>query len=272
LVNGPLVGFADRSFELVWRRTDRPVAQQQATRSWIWGPRGLMARSEGYLQAVGGLRQVQYFDKGRMEVSNPTGDRSSRWFVTTGLLANELVTGRMQVGDSEFVQRGPADIPVAGDLNDPNAPTYGSFAGQVAMVADRTNQVPAEQIDRAGQVSRYAGPERAETRLSHYVAETGHNIPSVFWRYLNASGPIESGGRLQTSQLFDWAFTMGYPISEPFWAQIRVGGAPRMVLMQIYQRRVLTYDPANPGAWQVEMGNVGRHYYRWRYGDDLPTS
>jgi hypothetical protein len=70
----------------------------------------------------------------------------------------------------------------------------------------------------------------------------------------------------------NWVFTMGYPVSEPFWASVQVGGNQRMVLIQIFQRRVLTYDPANPSAWQVEMGNVGRHYYRWRYGEDLPAS
>jgi len=26
--------------------------------------------------------------------------------------------------------------------------------------------------------------------------------------------------------------------------------------------------PTNPSAWQVEQGNVGRHYYRWRYGNE----
>ena len=43
------------------------------------------------------------------------------------------------------------------------------------------------------------------------------------------------------------------------------------VLVQPFQRRVLTYSPDNPSGWQVEMGNVGRHYYLWRYGEDLPS-
>jgi hypothetical protein len=273
LVNGPLIGFADPTFGQVWQRSDRPIAQGRATRSWMWGPRGLMARSEGYVQAEGGLRQVQYFDKGRMEVSNPGGDRSSPWFVTSGLLATELVTGRMQVGDSDFVQRSPADIPIAGDLNSTNGPTYASFASVVGTQAgDQTSNLPLGQIDRNGQIGRYSGPERSETRLTHYVPETSHNIPGVFWRYLNATGPIDEGGQVHSGQLMNWVFTMGYPVSEPFWANVQVGGNQRMVLIQIFQRRVLTYDPANASAWQVEMGNVGRHYYRWRYGEDLPAS
>jgi hypothetical protein len=33
---------------------------------------------------------------------------------------------------------------------------------------------------------------------------------------------------------------------------------------------VLTYNPTNPPAFQVEMGNVGRHYVEWRYGGAGP--
>jgi hypothetical protein len=29
--------------------------------------------------------------------------------------------------------------------------------------------------------------------------------------------------------------------------------------------RVLTYTPSNPVAFRVEMGNVGQHYFAWRY-------
>jgi hypothetical protein len=51
---------------------------------------------------------------------------------------------------------------------------------------------------------------------------------------------------------------------------VQVGGSERDVLIQVFQRRVLTYSPDNPEGWQVEMGNVGRHYYFWRYGEHLP--
>ena len=64
----------------------------------------------------------------------------------------------------------------------------------------------------------------------------------------------------------DWLFAMGYPISEPYWVRCRVAGEEHDILVQLFERRVLTYTPANPPGWQVEMGNVGLHYYRWRYG------
>ena len=40
------------------------------------------------------------------------------------------------------------------------------------------------------------------------------------------------------------------------------------VLVQAFERRVLTFTPTNSPAFQVEMGNVGQHYYRWRYTDN----
>jgi DNA-binding beta-propeller fold protein YncE len=47
-----------------------------------------------------------------------------------------------------------------------------------------------------------------------------------------------------------------------------VGGVYKDVLMQCFERRCLTYTPDNPEGWQVEAGNVGQHYYQWRYGGD----
>jgi hypothetical protein len=270
LVNGPLIGFADPAFERVWQRNDRPIAEQRANRSWTWGPRGLMARTEGYIQSVSGLRQVQYFDKGRMEVNDPRGDRNSKWFVTTGLLVIELISGRTQIGDSQFVQHAPADIPIAGDQADPNAPTYASFGGVSGQQpGDHTGQYAGETLSRTGKVGTYSGPQRPEARLAHFVPESGHNIPQVFWDYLNASGTIYEGRRYSSGTLVDWVFTLGYPISEAYWTRIKVGGVERDVLVQPFQRRVLTYSPDNPSGWQVEMGNVGRHYYLWRYGEEL---
>ena len=272
LVNGPLIGFADPAFERVWQRNGRPIAEQRANRSWTWGPHGLMARTEGYIQSASGLRQVQYFDKGRMEVNDPRGDRNSQWFVTTGLLVIELISGRTQIGDGQFVQHSPANIPIAGDQGDPNAPTYASFGGVSGQQpGDRSGQVVGETLSRSGQVGAYAGPQRPETRLAHFVPESGHNIPQVFWDYLNASGTIYEGRRYGTGTLVNWVFTLGYPISEPYWIRIKVGGVDRDVLVQPFQRRVLTYTPDNPSGWQVEMGNVGRHYYLWRYGEALPS-
>lgn len=65
----------------------------------------------------------------------------------------------------------------------------------------------------------------------------------------------------------DWLFAMGYPVSEPYWATFTVGGVERPLLVQLFERRALTYNPANKSEWQIEMGNIGQHYYTWRYGE-----
>jgi hypothetical protein len=272
MVNGRSEGFVDPAFERVWSRADRPIAEQRTARSWLWGPASLMARAENFSDSSTGLRQVEYFDKARMEINNPNGDTSSPWYVTTGLLVVELVNGQMQVGASAFVPRPPSDAVVAGDTGDPNAPTYASFAGVTARRAeDRTGSFVGETLNRAGQIGDYLGPRRPEAQLAYFAKETGHNVPKVFWDYLNTRGTVYEGGRFRQDALLDWVFTLGYPISEPFWTRVKVGGADRDVLVQLFQRRVLTYSPDNPAGWQVEMGNVGRAYYKWRYNEELPA-
>jgi hypothetical protein len=53
---------------------------------------------------------------------------------------------------------------------------------------------------------------------------------------------------------------------EPVWIAATVGGQPRDVLVQCFERCCLTCTPANVPEWRVEMGNVGLHYHAWRYG------
>jgi hypothetical protein len=61
-------------------------------------------------------------------------------------------------------------------------------------------------------------------------------------------------------------YATGYPLTEAYWVAVRVAGVQRDVLTQCFERRCLTWTPSNPAGWQVEAGNVGQHYYAWRYG------
>ena len=272
LFNGPLKNFIDKAFELVWNRSDRPIARQQVTRSWLWGPTGLMARAEGYLQLGGGLRQVQYFDKGRMEINNPNGNRKSPWFVTSGLLVRELISGNMQVGNNEFINRESSDVPLAGDPGDTVGPTYASFANIInTRSSDRTAATVDQRIMRDGSVVPFNGSGVTAATIAKYIPETGHNIPQVFFTYLTQDDVIYVNGRTTKGRVMDWIYTMGYPISEAYWTRATIAGVEQWVLVQPFERRVLTYVPNNPAGWQVEQGNVGRHYYRWRYGAE-PTN
>ena len=266
--------FADGAFDLIWSRTDAAVAAQSIVRGWIWGPGPGVAGLEPYRDAPGGVRLVQYFDKGRMEINDPRADPAGPWFTTNGLLTVELMTGRMQTGDTTYEQRAPAALPLAGDTNDANAPTYAAFLGVSNTPLgehrqpDRRGQVVTDVINRAGAVS--VDPSKSAylgLRVVQYDTRTGHNIPEIFWLYLNQTGPVQEGGATRTAPLFaSWVATFGLPISDAYWARVLVAGRPEDVLVQAFERRVLTYQPSAPAGWRVQMGNIGLHYYQWRYG------
>ncbi|HUS15613.1 MAG TPA: hypothetical protein VM536_11430 [Chloroflexia bacterium] len=270
--------FGDGAFERVWVRTDGPVAAGQAGRSWYWGPAPGMIVREPYAGLPGGSHLVQYFDKSRMEINDPNGDRNAPWFVTNGLLTGELIAGRVQIGLTQYEERAPAQIPLASDTDDTTAPTYASFLPVSNTsrgdhpAADRTGGSVTAVINRAGAVSNDAGRALQATILAHYEPKTHHNIPGVFWSYLTASGPVRETTRLVTAPLSDpWNFATGLPISEAYWARVKIAGTAQWVLIQAYERRVLTYVPANEPQWRVQMGNIGQHYYRYRYGDAAAT-
>lgn len=235
-----------------WRAGDGPVAAGQVVRSWLYGPDVVTTRMEPYAESPGGMRTVFYFDKARMELNNPTSG------VSNGLLVTEMVSGGVQVGDSAFQPYRPAQIPVAGDAtNNAACPTYAilrSVASYGDVAKDRRapksiGQPVTATIDNGGRVGD--DPSRvAYATVAQYDANLGHNIPDVFWNWMQT---LPS----------DWQTLLGLPITEAYWTQTRVGGTLRSVLMQAFERRVLTYTPDNAPAWQVEMGNVGLHFLLW---------
>jgi hypothetical protein len=212
-------------------------------------------KNESYSDAPGGYRIVQYYDKGRMELTNPKGDT-----VTNGLLATELITGKVQTGDDTFQARAPAAIPIAGDPDSPG-PTYATLNGKASTLllpaSAKTGMMVGASVSATGDVSE-ATPTaktdvrltaKADTTLSAYDSTTKHNVPAAFAAYRSKVG----------------IGVIGYAKSEPFVATVKVAGVQRQVMMQVFERRVLTYTASNPDAFKVEMGNIGQHYYRWRY-------
>ncbi len=256
--------FANPAFQKVWGQTDQAVKQGQVSRTWIWGPDPGKTLQEPYAEAPNGLRLVQYFDKSRMEITNPGGNQNSAYYVTNGLLARELVSGKLQTGDNRFEDRSPAQVPVGGDL-DGGGPTYATFNAIASLNndrrADKRSGFITDKIDRAGNKSQTT----TSTNLANYAfysAELGHNIPDVFY-----------GTFLQwkATMNLDWVYAMGLPVTEPFWATFKVAGVEKELLVQIYERRALTFTPGNPPGFLVEMGNIGLHYQQWRYSSPTPT-
>ncbi len=262
--SSPITSSAEIAWDRTWAREDQPVASGAVQRTWVWGPNAFATVVEPYANAPNGQRAVRYYDKSRMEVTVPYGDQSTRWYVTNGLLAKELITGQMQLGDNQFVDKGPANIPVAGDPDDTTGPTYAALKGMLNAPATATGTEIRATIDRNGSVTN-GGP--GGVHATQFVSETNHTVADVFWNYLNSTGTIWNGSANVDGKLFDPTFfATGYPITEAYWAKVKVGGQVKDVLIQCFERRCLTYTPSNPSGWQVEMGNVGRHYYLWRYG------
>ncbi len=268
--------FADPAFGELWARSDMPIAAgapNLVPRSWLWGRMLTGGTRETYDQGPGGYRLVQYFDKSRMEINNPSAARDA-WYVTNGLLVVEMVDGRVQLADTAFEQRTPANEAIAGDPveGNPNAPTYATLRSVAyPVVRDpaprRSGATVTQTLTRDGNVRDDPALARYGITLEAYEETLGHNIPAVFMRFFNQQGVVyEAGGFMTGPVVRDWKFVMGLPISEPYWSRVRINGVEQDVLVQAFQRRVLTYTPANPQEWQVEMGNVGQHYLRWRYG------
>jgi hypothetical protein len=148
---------ADPAFTSVWQRQDEPVQKGVAQRSWTWGPRAFATIKEPLEGAPGNNRLVQYYDKSRMEINNPNGNRNDPFYVTNGLLTVEMVAGRVQVGLNKWEPRASARIPVAGDSsNVAYTPSYASFRG-VASYENGNNTVPS----RGGE---YSQPEHRRGR------------------------------------------------------------------------------------------------------------
>ena len=259
--------FYSQPFLNTWLRTDYSVASSDVIRSWYWGPQpNTPGLYEPYAEAPNGLRLVQYFDKARMEINDPSKNQ-----VTNGLLVVELITGKVQKGDATFTNLQPAAIPVAGDLNNP-FPTYASLnqlynQPQARKVGDTVTQLFKADHSFDTQ-SNYASDSNTQ------IADIENNmgIPAAFWNYVNQKGKVFVNGTLSNDVVSDWRFSTGLPITEAFWTSVKVAGVQRDVLVQAFERRILTYTPANDPAFQVEMGNVGSAYVQWRYNGKLPAT
>jgi len=248
--------FADPQFQQTWQQGESGVPN-------FWGPLATArdGQREAYKEGTGGQRLVQYFDKARMELAHfPfTG-------VTTGLLTIELKTGAMQTGDAAFEQKQPAKVGLVGDPGS-SGPTYSDLA-LLPEKDVRTSPSAASAVapyfyqdGKFGQAQNL--PDRAskipQSRFSYRLDEPsgryGQYVFYPFWDYIQSLP-------LPVSQ------TTGYAISPLIWVHATVGGRPTEVLVQAFERRVLTWNESNLSGKEVEFGNIGQHYYTWRYGSN----
>jgi hypothetical protein len=272
--------FHDPEFFDVWARTDYPVLEGEVERSWLWGPAANTPLfDEPYVEADDSTRGVQYSDKSRMEMPVPDSDAAadsddSPWAITQGLLALELMTGELQLGDDTFVPFAPAEIPVAGDLSNNDGPTYADMAAYMDHDARTTGWDITQYFDDEGVVQDDDSYADYGVYDRYYIQETDHNIASVFWDFMQSEGLIYDGEDFEEGPLFlNEFYAIGFPTTEAYWGEFTLRGEVQDILVQCFERRCLTYAPNNPEEWQVESGNVGLHYHEWRYNiiqDPLP--
>ena len=223
--------------------------QIEGTTTNFWGPAVEPARQEAYADAANGTRRVQYFDKARME-DTPAG-------VTSGLLTVELISGQRQMGDTRLVSYPPSTLPVVGDL-DNKFPSYRALNAKVFPEhADQTSDVVDLVYKSDGTFTHDAKlGAKPGAAAGIYISDPGgryaHNIPAALSQYFTVLPK-------------PWQTVMGFPLTEAFWVNVRVHGALVWVLVQPFERRVLSYTPVNAPGFTVEMGNIGQHYYQWRY-------
>jgi hypothetical protein len=146
-------------------------------------------------------------------------------------------------------------VTVAGDPDNP-FPTYADLAKlQAPEQNNSASGAPVAKLANPdGTFGTYA-PATSDSlaKTTGYDDATKHNIPKAFFDFRNSP---DLGG-IQA---------IGLAITEPVWANVKVGGKIVPVLVQAFERRVLTYTPDNPILFRVEYGNIGRAYYAWRSG------
>lgn len=269
--------YAHQKFRDIKDRTDATGA------GWIWGPYPRTSgRMERYDDAEHGVasRLVQYFDKGRMELPNPPAESPDADVkVTAGLLVTEMIKGQMQIGDHAVSHRSPAAVPTAGDLTgNPASPTYAAFTPLLEKIDTREGELVKEVLELkpdgtfAVTVTTDAKVLGYQVKYDYYSSDPGnvlgHNIPDKMYTYLQSRFMKEVAQAMELLPPPDrphWLYLMGYPIRAAYWAKVRVNQIERWVLIQPFERRILTYTPDNTDPNKVEMGNVGLHYLNWRY-------
>ena len=245
-----------QAVQATWQQADGPIAAGDVQRSWVWGPEPLAATAEFYRDSPNNTRKLIYFDKGRLDILDDGGDTNSPWFTTGALLVSEMLSGKMQLGEDDFVERETPKIPLTGDLIQQDGVTYASLAPLSTYADDAPsieNAVGAELmavLNAAGEVDP-AGMTAGGVVIGGYSDVTGHNIAAPFVDWAR-------------TQPYPDLYLLGHPISEPYWIQTQVLGTPKMVLVQAFERRVMTYTPDIPAEWMVESANVGQHYRLWR--------
>ena len=273
----PRVAPGTPTFQRTWERTDKPVADGAVTRTWMWGPeadhRGALGEPTPKRPAA--QRQVQYFDKSRMEINAPRRDPTRLWYVTNGLLVVELMTGqhadrRRRLRAARTRRRSTS--PATPTTRWPDLRHLRPQLLRRPAAGGRRDDHPARRPRPATSATTRAWPAAASRQRRRSVRDRPQVAVAVL--DVHELGRAGLGGRRVVTAAAVRRTRSTPPATRsprPTGPTSRSAGPSRDVLMQCFERRCLTYTPGNPAGWQVEAGNVGQHYYRWRYDTPQPT-
>ncbi len=183
---------------------------------------------------------AQLFEKGRIE-DHRSDTINPDWAFMYGRLTDELMTSHPDVAVSASSST-YGDLAAAARLALRQSPPAGFNSGTMPVTGGVF--VPYD-----GQLRRAPG----------YV------VPDVFWNYINRDDLFLGG----------WLHDIGLPMTDVMQSQVSKQGSTRIITMQAFERTVLTYDPQNPAAWQVERANIGTDLALTRHpgqiGSGMPT-
>ena len=189
----------------------------------------LLGRSLGEVGVWNGL-PFQLFEKGRLEDHSANAALPPAWRFQYGLLVDELMQAGVQLpigGDTSTLTY--ADLRARAAPEARIAPPAG-FTGLTAMLPDGSVFVPF---------------------TADLSPAPGHVIAPWFWEYINRQDLFPGG----------WLHDVGLPITEPLEALVDKGRHKgRRIIVQAFQRTILTDDPLNPPQWRIERANVGSDY------------
>ena len=190
-------------------------------------------------RTTSGGATAQYFEKARLEdhrATNRTGNPT--YDFEYGLLVDEMkaIRSLAPIGGERSTVTYDA-LQTASDPSQRVAPPPG-FTGNVVVGANNTFIPFSADLSPAA----------------------GHNVPPYFWAYMNRADLFPAG----------WLHDIGLPITEPIPATVDKGRfLPDLqrftnvpIVIQAFQRTILTYDPANPAGYEVERANTGTDYSR----------
>ncbi len=257
--------FASPAIEQRWKSVDALTAEQKKEKgqlpTYFYGPivTGAMTMEWNGAPAF----TTQLFEKGRLE-------DDGKGNVTAGLLATSLVSGYDQTGDTTFENLGPAHIGVAGDPGSTGI-AYADLHDIASLQPGKNEAQPAlgkevkdKFVPRKGIVKdAYASKNNQKVpQVVYYSNETKQNVPDVIVAAFDKTPGNEIKNVGQSAK--EMVDNLGYPITPAEWTDVKINGKDATVMVQAFQRRVVTYNPNNPPDNQVEMANSGLHYNDWK--------